>query len=426
MSPNGLLEKSHLLRCSVVRLCDAIPIAPPRSLPRALHLRFFQQTVKVLACCLLVLIGTGAAANPSQKNFPPIRVLVAENRTYLGITVKGAYVIRLLPSLQLVKEGKNIQGTRLIPTVNGFRLGAEEWACRGILIQPVRDRDLYLDDSRFRGTISIWKAKNRLMFAINKLDIEKYLYGVLHHEVAPWWPMEALKAQAVAARTYATYQAQVSKANEYDVKSSTSSQVYGGSTTERYRSKKAVDRTAGQILTYEGKVFPGYFHATCAGVTAGADELWDIHLPPIAGGAKCNYCRISPHYYWQAKVPLSVIEEKLKTNNRPIGQILKLEPITQTPSGRVGSLKITGTLQETVIAAKDFRVWVGGDTMKSTTFVVEIKEDFAEFHGKGWGHGVGLCQWGALGQSLLGRTYQDILKFYYPGAVITSDALLRS
>ena len=379
---------------------------------------------KLLICVLALMAGmhTQAWASP-KKNFP-IRVLVAEERTYVDLTVKEDYTIRLLPSLQVAKKGRLLAGARLTATPTGFRLGKQEWTCRGILVEPAKDRDLYLDDSRFRGTLAIGKAKNGLMFAINKLDIEKYLYGVLHHEVAPWWPMEALKAQAVAARTYAYYQAQVSKGNDYDVKSSTSSQVYGGSTTERYRTKKAVDRTAGQLLTFEGKVFPAYFHATCAGVTAAAEELWDIRLAPIGGGVQCNYCRISPHYYWQAKVPLSTIEEKLKQYNRSVGQILKVEPVTQTPSGRVGSLKITGTLQEAVIAAKDFRVWVGGNVMKSTAFTVEVKEDFAEFHGKGWGHGVGLCQWGALGQALLGRSYQDILKFYYPGSALLNYALL--
>ena len=380
-------------------------------------------TVVAVLLLAMTCAASGFAAASPKKPFP-IRVLVAEERAYLEITVKEEYTIRSLPSMQAVKKGKLIPGLRLTATPTGFRLGKQEWVCQGLLIEPAKDRDLYLDDSRFRGTASIWKGKTGRLFAINKLDIEKYLYGVLHHEVAPWWPMEALKAQAIAARTYAYYQVQVSKANDYDVKSSTSSQVYGGSTTERYRTKKAVDRTAGQILTFEGKVFPGYFHATCAGVTAAAEELWDIRLKPIGGGVKCNFCRISPHYYWQTKVPLSTIEDKLKQYNRPLGQILKIEPVTQTPSGRVGSLKLTGTLQEAVIAAKDFRVWIGGNVMKSTAFTVEVKEDFAEFRGKGWGHGVGLCQWGALGQSLLGHSCQDILNFYYPGSVITDNGVI--
>ena len=347
-----------------------------------------------------------------------VRVLVAEERPSIHVTVKGKYVIRVLPSGKIAKNGKGLQAAPLTPTPRGLRLGTEEWTAEGLMIEPDSDRDLYLDHSRFRGNASVFKAKSGLLYAVNRLDIEKYLYGVLHHEVAPWWPMEALKAQAVAARTYALYQAQISKAAPYDLKSSTSSQVYGGSTTERYRTRKAVDRTVGQVLAYEGKPFPAYFHATCAGITAGAKELWNIDLPPIAGGVKCNYCRISPHYYWQAKVPLSSIEDDLRRVSRPVGRILKIEPVTRTSSDRVGSLKITGTEGEAVVAAKDFRVWVGGELMKSTNFTVEIKEDVAEFRGKGWGHGVGLCQWGTLSQALLGRSYKEILSFYYPSSSI--------
>jgi stage II sporulation protein D len=381
----------------------------------------FNRAALVLVFVFLCANTSAAQLYPAGTSHVPffVRVLVAENRTFIRLTVKKKYLIRLLPSMQIVKTGDKLIGERLLPTSKGFRLGQQEWEASGLVIEPAEDRDLYLDDTRFRGNATIYKQPNGLMFAVNRLDIEGYLYGVLHHEVAHWWPMEALKAQAIAARTYATYQTQVSQANLYDLKSSTSSQMYGGSTTERSRTKKAVDRTKGQVLTYEGKIFPAYFHATCAGTTAGAQELWKIRLPPISGGVKCSYCRLSPHFYWQAKVPLSTIEAKLKENNRPLGQILKIEPISKTPSGRVGSLKITGTTQETVIAAKDFRIWVGGDLMKSTNFTVEIKDDVAEFEGKGWGHGVGLCQWGALGQALSGRSCRDILKFYYPGSVIS-------
>jgi len=369
-----------------------------------------------IAFATLLLVSTRLEAGSNAPFY--VRVLIAEDRPSLRVTIKGKYVIRLLPSNKVAKSGQGLQGISLTPTPRGLRLGTEEWAAEGLSIEPVSARDLYIDHSRFRGFVSVFKTKTGALYAVNRLDIEKYLYGVLHHEVAPWWPMEALKAQAVAARTYAMYQVQVSKAAPYDLKSSTSSQVYGGSTTERYRTRKAVDRTAGQILAYQGKTFPAYFHATCAGTTAGAQELWKINLPPIAGGVKCTFCRISPHFYWQAKVPLSSIEDDLKRNSRLIGRILKIEPVTRTPSERVGSLRITGTEGETIIAAKDFRVWIGGQLMKSTDFTVEIKEDVAEFHGKGWGHGVGLCQWGTLGKALLGKSFKDILSFYYPSSTI--------
>ena len=121
-------------------------------------------------------------------------------------------------------------------------------------------------------------------------------------------------------------------------------------------------------------------------------------------------------------MPLSEIEQKLNSSGHPVGQILKMEIVTQTPSHRAGTLKITGTQQEDIIAAKDLRILIGGDKIRSTAFTVIVKEDQAQFTGKGWGHGVGLCQWGALGQALLGHPYRDILKFYYPGAEISVNS----
>lgn len=371
----------------------------------------------------LCVFAVSAEVCRAQESRPPsreVRVLVAEDQKDLRVTVKGAYVIKLLPSLQVVKTGHKLQSVLVTPSARGIKFGTEEWAAQGFRLETADEKDLFLDRSCFRGFVDILKNPSGL-YAINHLDMESYLYGVLHHEVSPWWPMEALKSQAVAARTYALYQVQVNHAAEYDLKSSTSSQVYGGSTTERYRTKKAVDITAGQVLTYQGKIFPAYFHATCAGLTAGADELWKISLPPLSGKVVCNYCRISPHYIWRARIPFSNIEEKLIKNGRNIGQILNVEIISQTPSHRVGSLRITGTSGEAVIAAKDFRIWVGGDRMRSTNFTLTVRDDSLDLQGKGWGHGVGLCQWGTLGQALLGRKYDTILKFYYPGAEITSS-----
>ncbi len=369
---------------------------------------------------LLVLISTAAASAaegvPAESS---VRVLVAEKQKFIRVLVKGDYVVRALPSLQPLKKGTSLN-LIIVPGPKGIRAGGQDLPAgvTGLRIESAGERDLLINKSRFRGKIDIRRDAAGTLYAINTLGMEGYLYGVLHHEVSAWWPAEALKAQAVAARTYALYQASVSRTQEYDLKSSTSSQVYGGSTTERGRTTRAVDQTAGQILKYEGKVFPAYFHATCAGTTAAAKELWNIDVPPLAGGVTCGYCKISPHFFWKTRVPLSEIEEYLIKVGRPLGRILEIRQVTQTPSGRVGSLRITGTAGESVIAAKDFRVWVGGNRMKSTYFKIHLKDDSAYFHGQGWGHGVGLCQWGVLGQALLGKKYQEMLAFYYPGGSI--------
>ncbi len=370
-----------------------------------------------LALGLILILCTDAFAAT-----PQVRVLIVQDQKEIKLTVKGQYVVRSLPALQVLKKGERMIQVPLVASTTGMRLGKDEWSVTGIRVEPQTDRDLFVNQSRFRGTVDVLKNGAGLLRAINRLDIEGYLYGVLHHEVASWWPMEALKAQAVAARTYALYQVLVSSTQEFDLKSDTSSQVYGGSTIERHRCKRAVDETRGKVLVYQGKIFPTYFHATCAGITAGSQELWKIDIPPLSGKVRCNFCWFSPHRNWRAQIPLADIEEKMNKVGRPIGQILKIEVISVTPSGRVGSLRLTGNAGEFVMAAKDFRIWVGGDKIRSTHFRITTKDDFADFHGRGWGHGVGLCQWGTLGQALLGHPYEEILKLYYPGAEIATSS----
>lgn len=373
----------------------------------------FPAVLSVLLCC----------ASSFAAEAPTIRVLVTEKRTYVNLTVKGEWALRSLPGGATIARGNGLS-VKLTPAPGGFRFGDRLIEATGLLLEAKTPRDVYLDKSRFRGHLRIYKDGN-LMYAVNHLDVEGYLYGVLHHEVGTWWPMPALEAQAIAARTYALYEAKTKKSQPYDVKSGTSSQVYGGSTTERYRTKNAVDRTRGKVLTYDGKIFPAYFHATCAGRTAAANELWKIDVRPLRGGVECSYCRISPHFNWRAAVPFAVIEQKLNANNRPVGQLLSIQAVSRTPSFRVGRLKLTGNAGEAVIAAKDFRVWVGGDKLKSTSFTIESKDDTAFFKGKGWGHGVGLCQWGTLGQALIGRQADTILHMYYPDSDIEDYGSLR-
>lgn len=377
-------------------------------------MRFFRAALFLSLAFFLVF--SSAVAQAAE-----VRVLISERQSKLLFSAKKGYLIRSLPALAIVKKGQGVTNLAIAATPRGIKIGNEEFALRGVRLETTESRDLVLGQTRFRGAIDIQKDAKGLLYAINKLDIEQYLYGVLPYEVAFWWPEEGLKAQAVAARTYALYQISVSKSLEYDVKSGTSSQVYGGTMKERFRTNVAVDKTRGQSLQYQNKVFPAYFHATCGGVTAAAAELWKIDIPPLGGKIKCTYCRISPHWKWTSRVPLADIEEKLNQNGRPMGQVINVEPMTRTPSGRAGSLKITGANGEAVIAAKDLRVWLGGERIRSTAFTIKINEDIAEFDGKGWGHGVGLCQWGTLGQSLLGKHYDEILKFYYPAASIISE-----
>jgi stage II sporulation protein D len=258
------------------------------------------------------------------------------------------------------------------------------------------------------------------------VPLEEYLYGVMYHEVSPRWPMESLKAQAIAARTFALYQAIQNKDQPFDLRNDIYSQVYGGKTSEKWATNKAIDLTRGQVLTYDKKVFPANFHATCAGSTEDASSLWYIDIPPLDGG-KCDFCASSPHYKWSKEISFWALCEKMKDNGYRVGKIISADVLSRNKSGRVEKMEIKddeGT--SVVISGKDFRQMLGPNDIRSTKFNISQKWDNLIFDGLGWGHGVGLCQWGAFGMAAKGKKVDEILRYYYPGSEITTIDKLQA
>jgi stage II sporulation protein D len=243
--------------------------------------------------------------------------------------------------------------------------------------------------------------------------VDEYVSGVLYHEVAPWWPMEALRAQAIVARTFALYQAKVNAHKDYDLVSTAYSQVYGGRTSERGRTSKAVRLTKNKVLTYKNKIFPTFYHATCAGHTENAANLWNINIPPLRG-RECRFCQRSPHFKWKKNISLKGIEEALEKANFKVGLIKSIKVLDRDISKRITDLEITSTRGRIKVDANHFRLAVGPNLIKSTNFTVEIKRREAYFSGLGWGHGVGMCQWGAFFMAKKRFNAEQILGYYYP------------
>jgi stage II sporulation protein D len=212
---------------------------------------------------------------------------------------------------------------------------------------------------------------------------------------------------------------EVNQRKDFDVTSDIYSQVYGGKTSERYRTTQAVEATQGKILIYQGKVFPAYYHATCAGHTEDASLLWNINLPPLKG-VVCNFCKDSPHYSWHFDISKNKLIEKLSPAGFKIDSIEDAVILGRDISGRVTKLKISGNKKNIEISAKDLRNILGPNLLRSTNFNVSVVGNDLVFQGLGWGHGVGLCQWGAYFMAKQGAKFAEILKYYYPGAEISS------
>ena len=342
-----------------------------------------------------------------------VRVAVITDAAQIELTIRSPYQILALNTNEELYKGRRLWRAKVAPGESGIKIGKDDFKIYGVRIQPEKSPAIYLNGRKFRGTIDIVRQPNKKLLAINHLDVEEYICGVLYHEVAPWWPMEALKAQAIVSRTFALHQSRVNAHKDYDLVSTVYSQVYGGRTSERGRTSKAVRLSKNKVLTYKNKLFPTFYHATCAGHTEKASNLWNINLPPLRG-RECQFCQRSPHSRWKKKVSLQDIEEGLEKAGFKVGSIKSIEIADRNVSGRITALEIISTRGGLRVGANRFRLAVGPNIIRSTNFTVQIKNRQAYFDGQGWGHGVGMCQWGAFFMARKGFNAGQILGYYYP------------
>ncbi|MFA5147049.1 MAG: SpoIID/LytB domain-containing protein [Candidatus Omnitrophota bacterium] len=379
----------------------------------------------VITCVLLSVLYAGRAPQAIPDTGQSVlRVLVIDNRPRISLVIKGPYKVYAPNSERVVMEGP-----RLRAGVTGSRgnilIGAKEIMLPAVKVKAYKDADIYVDGKRFRGNVHIALKDDLSIMVINEIGVEDYLYGVLYHEVSHKWPMEVLKAQAIAARTFALYQKSQNRLQPYDLRNDIYSQVYGGRASEKWATTRAVDLTKDKVLAYKGKIFPAYYHATCAGYTEDASVLWNIDLPPLKGGP-CLYCRNSPHYEWTTDIPLWELKNRLSAGGYNIGEISSVKVLSKNGSGRVEQVEIKDEADTSVmLKGKDFRQMLGPNELRSTKFDLSLKWGTLVFKGSGWGHGVGMCQWGAFGMSRKGKKVEEILSYYYPGAEITTTDKLR-
>jgi stage II sporulation protein D len=272
---------------------------------------------------------------------------------------------------------------------------------------------------------------------INLVDVERYVECVVAGEIWPTFATEAYRAQAVIVRTYVLYQMIRRQGADWDIRATQGSQVYQGVRGDEpgRRAADAARHSRGIVCTWsdqgEDRVFSTYYSSVCGGMSQSAAIFGsDDAIAPLAGGVRCDYCRIAPKgtYRW-GPVRLSAEEMRARlltrypelARLRSIQGITVLESVPGGPSGRAVRLRITGSNGTTHdMLAERFRLAVGSDVMRSTDCAIRLagKEVIFE-HGRGYGHGLGLCQWGMQGQALEGKRAGDILRYYYPGSHLT-------
>ncbi len=289
----------------------------------------------------------------------------------------------------------------------GGNVALGQWRSRSLWVEPAGDGYVWIGDRWYRGRTQLVPTSKGLT-AVNHVNLEHYLYSVLGAEMSPSWPLEALKAQAVAARSFALHK-RSSGTSVYDVTNTTSSQVYKGIETEAQSTHQAVNATAGQVMTYGGKVILAAFHSSSGGHTENVEDIWTQPLPYLRGVA--DYDMGAPVFQWTKSFSRGEMSRLISG----VGNVVSMTPERRTPQGRVVTMKVQGDRGTKRVSGNDLRSALG---LRSTLFAVSSTGSGFQIDGRGYGHGLGLSQWGAHNLAAQGTNYQQILGHYYQSATL--------
>lgn len=367
-----------------------------------------------------LLLAPASAAMPEERSLAPvrpIRVLLKEGAERLTVSGTTAFTVSDPATGLLMGHYRGYMPVTVGAVGGGLGVDGRIFATSGLLVEAVEGGWVRLEGRPYRGVLHLHRVPGGRLVAVNVLPLEEYVRGVMRAEVAPDWPLEALRAQAVAARTYALYAALTSEQAIYDLTATTASQMYAGAWGEDGRSDEAVLSTRGVVLTYEGMVIPAFYHSASGGMTEDAVEVWEKRYPFIVG-IPDPFSAGAPHHLWEETLPEETVRRVLAAGGHALGVIQSIETDGRTRSGRIQRLLVRHASGMLTLEAKAFRRLVGAEILRSTNFTVLRNGTEFTFVGKGWGHGVGLSQWGAKGMADLAFGYEDILRYYFPLATL--------
>jgi len=286
-----------------------------------------------------------------------------------------------------------------------------------LLAQDGQER-IRLGGNLYKGDILIRATPDKKLDIIEYLPLEEYLYGVLPYEMSPDWPLEALKAQAVASRTYALKN--INPSRDYDVSNGVEMQVYSGTKKINSRIIEAVNATRGEVLKYKGRMIMAFFHANCGGHTTSVSSAWHEDVIKPLSGVTDPFCSGSSHYRWDVYIPAADLLKFIQAEGSTALRIKSVKIAKTDRSGRAVSLRFATDAGAATVPVSELRKRVGTYEFRSTliTSITPTKNGY-QFEGRGWGHGVGMCQEGAREMAYRGKNYKKILRLYYPGAAIT-------
>jgi stage II sporulation protein D len=425
-------------------------------MPPAFRRGILPLLVNLCLSLLLESCGTGDAIDVNREGEPMIRVCIAQRSGEVELFSGGDFVIESLSRRERIADSTRIVVSASSKGAINVRAGTQRIDEAGGNIRMYSSAATHrfeFENKRYHDTITI-AGDGASLHIINALPMEEYLRCVVPNEIGKNRgedEFEAVKAQAILARTYAMQKIALPLRRLFDVYSDTRDQVYNGSADRAAITDRAVAATRGRVLQFDGKPAECYFHSTCGGRTEAVSLVWKRpqSKPYLAGIADSHgggdYCRISPSYRWTEsytrrelepilRVWLASAVETFRASDFPESgwYLLDVRILKRMPSGRVATLKIVignRTEKKTItVEADDIRRALrrpdGSGILRSTLFDLTIDRDenrwirSVRIDGGGSGHGIGLCQWGAIARARKGWSAAAILNAYFPGTEI--------
>jgi stage II sporulation protein D len=377
---------------------------------RHIEIRIFLVGFLVAAALVISAGRRSIAAFPTDS----IRVAIVKNASDITVDGEGLLALRENGAAVALKTPVVVKAGRDEVLVDGV-------PCRRLVFSAASA--VYINGKPYRGIAEI-SYNDKGLLAVNELPLEEYLVGLINCEISSTWPIDAIKAQAVIARTYAVNRRDARRNALYHLESSVIDQVYNGCEIEDNRARRGVSETAGEVLTYNGAIIQAFYHSSCGGKTEAAENVWGTSIPYLKG-VDCQYCQLSPSSAWDQKLSLKELEERLRAAGFKATGLIDIRAGVRNSRGRLKNVIAVTQRGEIAIPGDQFRKAVGYGIIKSTNFTVRVINGDALFSGTGNGHGVGLCQWGAKQRALEGFSYSEILSYYYPGTELKQLSDIR-
>lgn len=358
--------------------------------------------------CLVLL----ACLSPNAPR--EVRVLIVEAAEAATIECTGP--IEVVRDGAVVEEMEGPSKNRVSVVGGRIMIGGTRHPGAEVAVRAKGAELLRVGKYSYHGRMRVVKNGGKID-VVNDVDLEEYVTGVVPYEIGARSPLEALKVQAVCARTFVWRRLDRTGKRHFDVHCDVRDQVYRGHLAYKSEVPRAVRYTEGMILTWRGEPITTYYHSTCGGKTESEAEWLDKKesIPPLAG-AECGFCEKGKYKNWTVEFS----EEEIRKAFGVSSEIQSIRTAGESKSGRAKEIRMVYGLGRTkTVQATSFRLKLSPMTFRSTWITsIEKKGEKFVFRGHGWGHGVGMCQVGVIEMAQQGKSYLEILERYYPGTSV--------